>query len=372
MTGMGWDFLRRHAWWLIPLLIFDIFFFRWWWQTRTPEKAMPEGAVMEQAGIPTGPPVLLFGFPTDQTNLWDTTSEGVFQPTASGRVESALYGSTRTRSFGGTLLPAFHMGIDIAALGRDGRGRPLDEVYAVTDGEVVYINRVAGNSTYGIYVVLVHADPLGDIYTLYSHLARVQEDVQAGDFVERGAVLGIMGNTASTGIPMARAHLHFEIGVINNARFHSWYRDQRLIPDHGMWHGHNLTGIDPLAVFGNPAAPNPVAFSMKEYLRQAPPAFSLVVRAERPLDYFKRYPALWTGPPFVPGAVVLTATEGGVIREGRLATEEEDALLGREHAVVLSADADVLGRNGRRLVQSRGGQWVVGRNGERWLEILLY
>lgn len=370
---MLWSFFKRHAWWIVPLVIADIFLFRWLFNRNVePTEPLPveNVAMVESEAVPQ--PGLLYGFPTAQTNLWDTGSTEVYMPTASGRVESALYGSTRTRSFSGRLLPAFHEGIDIAPMRRDRRGRPLDEVFAVADGHVVYINRVAGNSTYGIYVVVVHQDPMGEIYTLYSHLARARSSLREGQTVARGDVLGVMGNTASSGIPMVRAHLHFEIGVINNARFDSWYRAQRLTPDHGKWHGHNLTGIDPLAVFGKRDAPNPVRFSMLDYLQSAPVAFKLAVQANRSWDYFARYPALWEGEPFKPGIMVVYATEGGVISRGRMATHEEVEQAGSQNAIVLFADDDVLGRNGLRLVQRRGGNWIIGRNGERWLEILAY
>ncbi len=363
-------FLRRHAWWIVPLIIFDIFFFRWLWSRNPEVETAKERVAYAEEDQVKEPPGLLYTHPTDQKNLWDTESLEVYQPTAAGRVESAVYGSVRTRSFGDRLLPAFHEGLDIAALRRDRRGRPLDEIYAVADGRVAYINRVAGNSTYGIYVVLAHDDPVGEIYSLYSHMARIKSGLQAGQNVERGQVLGIMGNTASSGIPMHRAHLHFEIGVINNSRFHAWYCAQKLVPDHGSWHGHNLTGIDPLAVYGR--REEEIRFSMWRYLRELAPAFTLIFRADKPLDYFERYPKLWHGSPFTAGAMVMTVSEGGVPLSGRMATLEEVEAMGRHAVQVLDVDDEVLGRNGLRLVVRRDGNGTFGRNGERWLEILKY
>lgn len=366
------DFLRRHTWWIIPLIIFDIFFFRWLWNRGAEEQVekRPAEHADKKETADKEPPGLLYTHPTDQKNLWDTESLEAYQPTAAGRVESALYGSVRTRSFGGRLLPAFHEGLDIAALRRDRRGRPLDEIYAVADGRVAYINRIAGNSTYGIYIVLAHDDPLGEIYTLYSHMARVKSGLKTGQTVQRGAVLGVMGNTASSGIPMHRAHLHFEIGVINNSRFHLWYRAQELVPDHGKWHGHNLTGVDPLAVYGT--REEEIWFNMARYLRELDPAFTLIFRADKPLDYFERYPKLWHGSPFTAGAIVMTVSEGGVPLSGRMASLQEVEAMGRNAVQVLDVDPDVLGRNGLRLVVRRSGEWTFGRNGQRWLEILSY
>jgi murein DD-endopeptidase MepM/ murein hydrolase activator NlpD len=369
------DFVKRHVWWLVPLLLFDVMFFSWLLSGRGQREEQPSIQLAPSAALPlpeepARPPGLRFGYPTDQRDLLNTTSVEVYQPTASGRVESALYGSVRTASFGGRLLPSFHEGIDIASRDRDRRGRPLDPVYAVADGQVVYVNRVAGNSNYGIYAVLTHEDPVGDIYSLYSHLASVERSLQAGQSIQRGDVIGVMGNTASTGIPMVRAHLHFEIGMIKNMGFATWYRAQKKIPDHGTWHGHNLTGIDPLAVYAD-GSDEPV-FSMLDYLKNVSPAFVLLFEAPQALDYFHRYPGLWVGERHQGNAQVIAVSEGGVPISGRTATEEEEALLGRAFSHVLMADETVLGRNGLRLVVQRQGTWELGRAGERWLEILMY
>ncbi len=369
---MWWAFLKRHAWWIIPLLIADYYLFRWL-LTRSPhevEETADAALVVPVPEEPAGPPPIQYTYPTDQRDLWNTESTEVFQPTASGRIESALYGSTRTRSFGGRLLPAFHMGIDIAAMQRDRRGRPLDQIYAVADGRVGYINRVAGNSNYGIYIVLLHDDPVGEIYTLYAHLARVEPGLSEGQNVQRGQVIGVMGNTASTGLPMVRAHLHLEVGVVKNQRFLSWYRTQDLPVVHGTYHGFNLTGIDPLAIFGE--RDSDLQFSLLKYLQALSPAFTIALRSDKTPDYFTRYPLLWQGPPHRGEAVVLTVSEAGVPLIGRTATAEEVRAMGRHRAHVLSVDEAVLGRNGRRHIVRRGGAWTLGTAGERWMNILLY
>lgn len=364
-------FIQRHWWWIVPVIVIDVLLIRWWLSGRVEPLDPLAGIELELLEeIPVVSPGLKYTFPTDQQNLLDTESIEVYQPTASGRAESALYGSVRTASTGGRILPSFHEGLDIAAMRRDRRGRPLDEVYAVADGRIAYINRVAGNSTYGIYVVLAHDDPVGEIFTLYSHLASVASHWRAGQPVNRSDVLGVMGNTASSGIPMVRAHLHFEIGVINNRRFDRWYRAQKLVPDHGNYHGHNLTGIDPLAVYRRHE--ESLYFNMLEYLRTLPPAFTLLIRAERQLDYFERYPALWTDEAFDRRGMVMTVSEGGVPLSGRNARPEEMEALGRHKTDVLRVDEDVLGRNGLRLIVRRQNEWQLGRNGERWLEILTY
>ncbi|MFB6225679.1 MAG: M23 family metallopeptidase, partial [Candidatus Paceibacteria bacterium] len=90
---------------------------------------------------------------------------------------------------------AHKRGVDI-----DGNyGSPIK---AAAPGKV----EIAGwhNAGYGYYVVIRHAD---GSRTLYAHMATNSLTVSEGDHVDRGTVLGQMGNTGySTG-----PHLHFEI-----------------------------------------------------------------------------------------------------------------------------------------------------------------
>lgn len=210
------------------------------------------------------PPSALFNwdYPTPQTNLLSSDLEGVFQPTASGRLTSALYGSVRTLSGPRGLYASFHEGIDIAAVSRDRQGRPLDKIKAIAPGKIAYANKIIGNSNYGNYVVLTHEDPIGSFYTLYAHLASVAPDIAPGMVIERGTTLGIMGNTPASIIPMARAHMHFEIGVMLNSKFDTWFKARHMTPDHGCYNGLNLAGLDPLDILENAA--KAADFSLKD------------------------------------------------------------------------------------------------------------
>jgi len=376
------SFWKRNAWWLIPLLVIDAIVLVWWLRSNKDTPTVPpaasasalESLVPDSSdatdSAPTPPPGLVYVFPSPQQNLLSTNAEGVFMPTASGRLESALYGSVRTSQQGKHLLPSFHEGLDIGPVERDRRQMPTDPIFNAADGRVAYVNRIAGNSNYGKYVVITHNDPVGEIYTLYAHLADIPTDIRAGRNLLAGDRIGLMGNTSSGGIPVSRAHLHFEIGMINNTRFQHWYRQQKLKPDHGNYHGHNLTGINPLDIFRWQEAHG--SFSMQAYLMQQEPAFELVFRAGRRPDYFNRYPGLWRGRDSTGGAITMTVSEGGVPLIGRPATEQEKKELGNQDHQVLDVNADVLNRNGLRLVVKRGEAWQLGRNGERWLEILTH
>jgi len=88
----------------------------------------------------------------------------------------------------------FHNGIDIANL-------PGTPIYAAADGMVVAADYDNG---YGKRIVLAHS---GGYHTLYAHLYNHQ--VRVGDQVNKGQIIGLMGNTGlSTG-----PHLHYEVHV---------------------------------------------------------------------------------------------------------------------------------------------------------------
>ena len=302
-------------------------------------------------------------YPTPQTNLLEADGLGCLQPTASGRPESGAYGDVRPGKF--------HEGIDIAPTKRDRAGRPLDPVGAVANGTVGHINRIAGNSNYGTYVVLIHNDELGDIYTLYAHLAKVTPGLYVGQQVEAGTVLGTMGHTPVNIIPAARGHLHFEIGLISNARFREWFRGRRLKPDHGVYNGWNLMAIDPIAVFATHK--RDPCFRFLDHLRSLPRAFDVALATPKQLDFFRRYPKLWEGPEFIPGAVVIECAANGVPISGRNAGDEEKLLLAGNRAVVLRASDTANEGTGAHLVYPNGkGGWKFGGHSQLWLEILTY
>lgn len=307
--------------------------------------------------------------PTPREKL-DPSVPGTFQPTAAGNPESALFGSVRTTQIGKHLYPQFHEGVDIAPVQRNVKGMALDEVHAVADGVVAYINHQPANSNYGNYVVLVHDDPMGQFYTLYAHLAVIAHDLAPGQLVDMGTPLGIMGHTPERIIPENRAHLHFEVGVVGNSTFDAWFHAQRLTPDHGVFNGMNLFGINPLEFFGSRDREGRIEF--RKVLAKVPVAFELMIPVEKPLDYFRRYPQLWQGEPFQGAWVVIACSEDGVILSGRMPTHAEMLTIASRRPLVLKADPTALGRNGCRLVVEEGGRWRIGEKGVHWLSILTY
>jgi septal ring factor EnvC (AmiA/AmiB activator) len=99
------------------------------------------------------------------------------------------FGAQRHPQFGTVV---FRRGIDIAA-------RVGDEVKAVNAGQVAWADWYKG---YGRLVIIDHG---AGLYTLYGHLSQL--DINKGDRVARGQVIGLAGDTGSLRGPK----LYFEI-----------------------------------------------------------------------------------------------------------------------------------------------------------------
>lgn len=216
--------------------------------------------------------------------------EAFIQPTASGRIESGLFGCTRNDG------RRFHEGIDIKPAHRDRQGEATDPILAAMPGRVAYINTVAGHSGYGRYIVLEHSELDVPVYTLYAHLRSVEPGLREGQRVEAGQRIGVMGRSASFAIPRHLAHLHFEVGVRLTDQFATWFDQQRLgSPNHhGVWNGMNLIGTDPLAFYET--VRDGQFTGMRDYLEGLPTAFTLRVLTTRVPDFVNRYPRLLTTP----------------------------------------------------------------------------
>lgn len=213
------------------------------------------------------------------------------QPTVSGEPESGLFGCVRSS---GT---QFHEGLDIRPVGRDARGEPTDRIMAAMDGVVRHVNPRGGDSSYGRYIVLEHPGVTPAVYTLYGHLARIEPGISAGMRVERGQVIGTMGHSAGGyAIPVDRAHLHFEIGLMMTRDFASWYAWKKFGSpnEHGSWNGMNLMGLDPqdfLREWRSGKVDN-----FQQYLDRLRPVVRVRVATSRVPDFITRYPALLRRP----------------------------------------------------------------------------
>lgn len=137
-----------------------------------------------RAAIAAGIPVDLSGFAED----FDLSAGQLAWPVGGG-------GGSITDVFGAR--GGRHMGLDIAAA----QGTPIG---AAAPGIVILSSE--GYFGYGVAVMILHVDGM---VTLYGHMVHGSRVVDAGDWVEAGAPIGLVGNTGRS----FGAHLHFEVRV---------------------------------------------------------------------------------------------------------------------------------------------------------------
>ncbi len=202
-------------------------------------------------------------------------------------ITSGAYGCVRNNGY------KFHEGLDLFPVKRDGKGRAEDSVFAAMDGIVRHTSKTSSHSSYGKYVVLEHPSVKPALYTLYGHLAAINENVKPGASVRVASPLGKMGNTSSGyRIPLNRSHLHFEVGLRLSDNFQSWYNGKSFkTPNrHGNFSGFNLVGLNPLNFYDKYRAKSMT--TPLDYLKKKKVVTKIRVRSSRTPDFVKRYPSL--------------------------------------------------------------------------------
>jgi peptidoglycan LD-endopeptidase LytH len=230
-------------------------------------------------------------WPTPNTAWLDSKPIADFvQNTGSGDPTTGLFGCVRTD---GT---QFHEGIDLLPVKRDKRGEPLDPVFAVEAGTVVYISNRPGYSNYGRYIVIEHRED-GLVYqTLYAHLASIAPEIAAGTPVSAGQPIAIMGHSAGNGIPVERAHLHLEFNIRLSDNFAPWYTQQKFgAPNrHGNFNGFNFIGWNALDFYNAYRAGK--VTTMADYLKALPTGVVAIVRTTQTPWFIQRNYALMDNP----------------------------------------------------------------------------
>ena len=108
-----------------------------------------------------------------------------------------------------------HKGIDYAA-------RTGTPVKSAGDGEILFCGTKSG---YGNVLIVKH----GDHYeTLYAHLSDFKDDLETGDTVKQGEVIGYVGQTGLATGP----HLHYEFRVDGEHRNPEALNMAQLLPLH--------------------------------------------------------------------------------------------------------------------------------------------
>jgi peptidoglycan LD-endopeptidase LytH len=313
-----------------------------------------------------------FRFPTANRFLYEPGSElKFFAPTAPDKPwTSGSFGCVRNN--GGRL----HEGLDIRHLQTDRHGEPTDPVMATADGTVVYFSTRPALSNYGRYIVIRHVVEGIEIYSLYAHLSVIRPGLKIGDVVKAGDIIAMMGRTSNAEtILKERAHVHFELDVLVNDNFPTWFR--RASPgernDHGEWNGQNLNGLDAREILLQEHNTNGT-FSLLKFLRGQTELCRVLVRATN-FPYLRRYPMLIQKNP--------TAEKEGVAGY-EIALNYNGvafALMPRAASEIKSpARIQLLSVNGteqkanpcRHLVVLRRGHWELGNEGLREVELLIY
>ena len=144
----------------------------------------------------------------------------------SGKLDGSTYDgmpvSGRVTSFYGVVRPELsqgkgHSGVDIAAAEGTPILAPMDGVVNdkfTTEETQTWRQNVAG--IFGNCVMLRHTDSDGGLlgYTLYAHFSD-HPQVERGDSVKQGALLGVVGSTGQSTGP----HLHWGCTVADNPYF---------------------------------------------------------------------------------------------------------------------------------------------------------
>lgn len=260
----------------------------------------------------------------------------------------------------------FHEGIDIRPMRRDERGEPLDEVRAIAEGTVAYVNLIPAYSNYGRYVVVEHRWDGSSYYSLYGHLASAL--VRQGAKVQRGEQLGVMGYTGE-GLDQSRAHVHLELNLLLSSHFESWY-DHFIRDDpnhHGIYSGINLAGIDIarlyLALRKNPA------LTIPEFLAGEETFYKVTLPGSANFDLPKRYPwLLRNSGDGKGGAMEVSFNQAGVPLKVEPATR---SVLGPTLTYIAKRGGDY-GDLTRGVLSGAGNAVKLSESGERSMWLLIW
>lgn len=334
---------------------------------------------VEEEPVPKAIPAFTeMDLPTDNQLLFSRKDEkAFFQPTFSGRVISAMFGYVRDPGRGGRFT-RFHEGVDIRPIERDDGGEPSDEVRSAGPGRVVHVCPRASGSNYGTYVVVQH-DLFGPpFYTLYAHLASVDDGIETGGEVKRGQRLGILGRTSNEyEIDQSRAHLHFEVDLMVNPRYVEWSKKKgEGTPKHGLYNGANLIGVDPVRFFQflqyNPD------LGVGEFVQREQVGFRVLAPAKGKFGWIHRHPFALT----VPVGQGVVAYEISMTNYGlpTRVTPRTDAQLSEGAREALKRGLYPLtyvnGAEMRKgvcpLLYNRGTRWGLARKGREWIDQIMF
>jgi murein DD-endopeptidase MepM/ murein hydrolase activator NlpD len=326
-------------------------------------------AVRANAAGPAAPFEIVW--PTPNTAWLDRRPIADYlQATVSGDPASGGFGSVREDG------AQFHEGIDLKPVARDAAGEPTDKIFAALPGIVRHVSDRPGDSNYGRYIVIEHPAVTPAVCTLYAHLRSIAPGIRPGVTVALGQPIAVMGRSeGGSGIPKERAHLHFEIGLRVTDNFQRWYDRQKFGSpnEHGVWHGYNLMGLDPLDFLEQYRARR--VNDLAGYFAQMTPVVRVRVATRQVPDFAARYPSLLTRPAPPDGAALAgwdieCNMTGLPFRWTPLAAADVLGLRDGEARIMVSDDAALAAYRGKSLVVTRAGKKAPGKDLETLLEQL--
>jgi len=320
------------------------------------------------------PSMLAGGFqlPTANRAIFEPGGEEHFFVGTTGRSwESGTFGGVRSGGY------QFHEGLDIRCLARDKRGEPTDPILASASGKVAYINRKAGLSNYGNYIILQHRVDGIEVYTVYAHLGEVRQDLREGLAVQAGEQIAVMGRTANTreGISRERAHVHFEICLLVSDSFAAWHNKYRKGQrnDHGNWNGQAMRGLNPWEIFLRQREEGE-RFSLANYIRNQTELCRVQVR-DTDFSWLRRYPSLVARNPRaekegVAGYEIWMNFVGVPYRMTPLTASE---LKSKSTVYLVSVNAAERTRDpSGKIVTERSGRWELAQAGRDLISLITY
>lgn len=314
-----------------------------------------------------------FILPTPNRALFEANGESrYFVGTVGKPWTSGTFGCVRSDG------RQIHEGLDIKATRRDKNGDPSDPIYATADGSVAYFNSRAALSNYGRYIILRHQVEGIEIYSVYAHLSEISDDLSVGSKVRQGQTIATMGRSSNTRqtITKDRAHLHFELNVLLNDRFGSWFQDRKRGErnDHGNWNGHNLLGLDPRKILLEQARQGS-QFSLLTFIRKSTLLCRVQVKATR-FPYARRYQPLIrrnfaTDTEGVAGYEIALDFNGVPFELLPKTRRELGDWPGKTR--IISVNEEEHDKNSaRHLISRQGSRWDLTSRGQELLDLLTY
>jgi murein DD-endopeptidase MepM/ murein hydrolase activator NlpD len=312
-----------------------------------------------------------FSLPTPNDTLFKGGGDAFFVGTTGKPWTSGRFGCVRSEG------QQMHEGIDIRCQQRDPSGEPIDPVYAVAEGVIVYANQKPGLSNYGRYLVLRHRIEGLELYTLYAHLREIRAELVPGTAVQRGQRIATLGRSTNTreGISRERAHLHFEFNLLMNERFAEWFKRQSPAArnDHSLWNGQNFVGLNPEEVFlaqlrrGN-------QFSFLQHVREQTELCRVWV-PDLAFPWLRRYPLLIRKNP-VAEREGIAGFEVAFNYAGlpyQLIPRARSEVVSPRTVRLLSVNETEANRHScRRLLTRKTGRWELTGRGTKLIDLLVY